>query len=117
MNVNTNQGHNKMGVSENYEPGKISIIFLKNPLLKLHDMRDTLQINEGIFAKDGLSEVANNLQPNQILYKKFRRALSETSIFTIWAMDTYQMKGILQNFFSNSQQKSTFGNQEQNLSF
>ena len=40
---------------------------LKNPLLKLHDMRDTLQINEGIFAKDGLSEIANNLQPNQIL--------------------------------------------------
>ena len=26
-------------------------------------MRDTLQINEGIFAKDGLSEIANNLQP------------------------------------------------------
>ena len=40
--------------------------FLKNPLLKLHEMRDTLQINEWIFAKDGLSEIANNLQPNQI---------------------------------------------------
>ena len=41
--------------------------FLKNPLLKLHEMRDTLQINEGIFAKDGLSEIVNNIQPNQIL--------------------------------------------------